>query len=168
MKKNSIVFIIAAVILAVLPVYAVAADTPPDGAYTVEVELAGGAGKATVESPAALTVEDGDMRARIVWSSPYYDFMLIGDTYYYPVNNEGNSVFEISLSRLDEEIEVSAETLAMSEPHVIDYTLRFDSATLQETGEGDAAVIIIAVAAAAAAAAVAAGMLLRAKHKKGR
>jgi hypothetical protein len=167
MKKNNIVFIIVAVILALLPAYAMAADTPPDGAYTVEVELAGGAGKATVESPAALTVEDGGMQARIAWSSPYYDFMLIGDTYYYPVNTEGNSVFEIPVLALDTDIAFSAETLAMSEPHVIDYTLRFDSATLKEAGEGEAAVTILAVAAVAAAV-VAAGMLLRAKRKKGR
>ena len=47
-----------------------AAETPADGAYTAAVVLEGGSGRATVESPAALTVADGKMTATIVWSSP--------------------------------------------------------------------------------------------------
>ncbi len=168
MKKNGIVLLIWALIILMLPIYAMAADLPPDGEYTIEVDLAGGAGKATVESPAALTVEGGVMWARIVWSSPYYDFMLVDGEYYYPVNTEGNSVFEIPVSALDTDIACSAETLAMSEPHVIDYTLRFDSATLKSAAVGNTAIVIIAVVTAAAAAAVViVGMRSRAKKKKG-
>lgn len=36
-----------------------AAETPADGEYSVNVTLEGGSGRATVESPAALTVADG-------------------------------------------------------------------------------------------------------------
>lgn len=105
-------------------------EQPADGQYTIAVTLTGGSGRATVDSPTQLMIENGAMTAVIRWSSPHYDFMLIDGTYYYPTNTEGNSTFEIPVSGLDEDIAISAETTAMSEPHVIDYTLRFDSSTL--------------------------------------
>ena len=104
------------------------------GGYEIGVTLSGGSGKATVESPAMLTVTDSGMTARIVWSSPNYDLMVVDGTEYLPVNKEGNSVFEIPVSALDEELAVSAETVAMSKPHMIDYTLLFDSASAVAKG----------------------------------
>ena len=107
-----------------------AAETPADGEYSVNVTLEGGSGRATVESPAALTVADGTMTAVIVWSSPNYDYMLIDGEKYLPTNTEGNSTFEIPVAALDTALAVTADTVAMSTPHEIDYTLTFDSATL--------------------------------------
>ena len=101
-----------------------------DGSYTCEVTLTGGSGKASIESPARLVVEDGVITAVIVWSSSHYEHMMVGETQYLPVNTEGNSTFEIPVS-LDVDLAVSALTTAMSEPHLIDYTLHFDSATLK-------------------------------------
>ncbi len=106
------------------------AETPADGSYTCAVTLEGGSGRATVESPAALTVADGTMTATIVWSSPNYDYMLIDGEKYLPTNTEGNSTFEIPVAALDTALAVTADTVAMSTPHEIDYTLTFDSATL--------------------------------------
>ena len=106
------------------------AETPADGSYTCAVTLEGGSGRATVESPAALTVADGAMTATIVWSSPNYDYMLIDGEKYLPTNTEGNSTFEIPVAALDTALAVTADTVAMSTPHEIDYTLTFDSATL--------------------------------------
>lgn len=103
---------------------------PEDGSYTCAVTLTGGSGRATVESPAALTVADGAMTAVIVWSSPNYDYMLVDGEKYLPTNTEGNSTFEIPVAALDTELAVTADTVAMSTPHEIDYTLTFDSATL--------------------------------------
>ena len=57
-----------------------------DGTYTCDVTLEGGSGRATVESPAALTVADGRMTATIVWSSPNYDYMLVDGEKYLPTN----------------------------------------------------------------------------------
>ena len=105
-------------------------ETPADGSYTCAVTLEGGSGRATVESPAALTVADGAMTATIVWSSPNYDYMLIDGEKYLPVNTEGNSTFEIPVAALDTALAVTADTVAMSTPHEIDYTLTFDSTTL--------------------------------------
>lgn len=105
-------------------------ETPADGRYTCAVTLQGGSGRATIESPAALTVADGTMTAAIVWSSPNYDYMLVDGEKYLPTNTEGNSTFEIPIAALDTALAVTADTVAMSTPHEIDYTLTFDSATL--------------------------------------
>ena len=104
---------------------------PADGTYTCEVTLEGGSGRATVESPAALTVADGKMTAAIVWSSPNYDYMLVDGEKYLPTNTEGNSTFEIPVAALDTALDVTADTVAMSTPHEIEYTLIFDSASLK-------------------------------------
>ena len=102
-----------------------------NGEYMIEVALAGGSGKATVESPAKLIVTDGAMTATIVWSSPNYTQMIVDGVQYLPVPRTGNSTFQIPVSALDVDIPVQAETTAMSEPHMIDYTLHFDSSTLK-------------------------------------
>ena len=109
------------------------ADTaaPADGTYTCDVTLEGGSGRATVESPAALTVADGKMAATIVWSSPNYDYMIVDGEKYFPTNTEGNSTFEIPVSALDTALDVTADTVAMSTPHEIEYTLTFSSASLK-------------------------------------
>ena len=104
---------------------------PADGTYTCEVTLEGGSGRATVESPAALTVADGKMTAAIVWSSPNYDYMLVDGEKYLPTNTDGNSTFEIPVAALDTALDVTADTVAMSTPHEIEYTLTFDSASLK-------------------------------------
>ena len=104
---------------------------PADGTYTCEVTLEGGSGRATVESPAALTVADGKMTAAIVWSSPNYDYMLVDGEKYLPTNTEGNSTFEIPVAALDTALDVTADTVAMSTPNEIEYTLTFDSASLK-------------------------------------
>lgn len=102
-----------------------------DGEYKIEVTLEGGTGKASVESPAKLIVAAGDMTAVIVWSSSYYDLMVVDGQEYLPVPRAGNSTFEIPVLALDADQPVKARTTAMSEPHTIDYTLHFDSSTLQ-------------------------------------
>lgn len=101
-----------------------------DGTYTIEVSLIGGTGRATVESPAKVVIENGEATATIVWSSPFYEYMLIGETQYDPVQEDGNSTFVIPIV-LDEDMAVSASTIAMSQPHLIEYTLHFDSSTLK-------------------------------------
>ena len=104
-----------------------AVETPADGSYTCEVTLEGGSGRATVDSPAALTVADGKMTATIVWSSPNYDYMIVDGEKYRPTNTEGNSTFEIPVSALGTPLSVVADTVAMSTPHEIEYTLTFSA-----------------------------------------
>ncbi|MCD8356464.1 MAG: hypothetical protein LUE11_07840 [Clostridia bacterium] len=102
-----------------------------DGTYTVHVALEGGSGRASVESPAELTVKDGEVTAKLIWSSSNYDYMKVNGEQYNPVNTEGNSAFEIPVTAFDYKMPVSADTTAMSTPHEIEYTLYFDSATIE-------------------------------------
>ena len=105
--------------------------------YTIAVSLSGGSGRASIASPTTI-VKDGDSyTATITWSSSSYDKMTVDGTDYAPVNSDGNSTFEIPVA-LDTSIAVSAETVAMSTPHTIDYTLYFDSSTMKEKAAGDA------------------------------
>lgn len=105
-----------------------------DGTYRIDVALGGGSGRTSVESPALLTVKDGRMTARIVFSSPNYDYMKVDGVQYDRVNEEGNSAFEIPVSGLDFPMAVIADTIAMSVPHEIEYTLTFDSSSLEPEG----------------------------------
>ena len=134
--------------------------TLENGSYTIDVTLSGGSGRASVESPASLEVVDGTMRAEIKWSSPHYDYMKIGEKEYYPVNTTGHSTFLIDVEALDADIPVTAETVAMSRPHMIDYTLRFDSSTARPAGGTPVSVILI-LSLGAAALLAGAGLLLR-------
>lgn len=102
-----------------------------DGEHTAELTLSGGTGKATVESPATIRMDDGKCTAVITWSSPHYDYMIVDGQRYEPVNTDGNSVFEIPVPYFDKPMEVIADTTAMSEPHEIEYTLTFDSASVK-------------------------------------
>ncbi|MDO5703359.1 MAG: hypothetical protein Q4G47_08405 [Lachnospiraceae bacterium] len=102
-----------------------------DGDYTAEVELQGGSGRASIQSPAVLHVFDGACSAEIVWSSSNYDFMVVDGEKYDPIRlGDGGSAFEIPVAGFDAPLPVQADTTAMSRPHLIDYTLTFDSSTI--------------------------------------
>lgn len=96
-----------------------------DGTYQMEVELLGGSGRASVTSPAEVEIKDGKAVATLEWSSPNYDYMVVDGEKYLPVNTEGNSVFQIPVEAFDQDIAVIADTVAMSTPHEIEYTLNF-------------------------------------------
>lgn len=96
-----------------------------DGTYQMEVELLGGSGRASVTSPAKVEIKDGKAVATLEWSSPNYDYMVVDGEKYLPVNTEGNSVFQIPVEAFDQDIAVIADTVAMSAPHEIEYTLNF-------------------------------------------
>ena len=107
-----------------------------DGTYEMDLDFEGGSGKASISSPARVTISNGDVIATVEWSSPNYDYMLIDGEKYMPVNTEGNSVFEIPVI-LDEPMQVIGDTVAMSTPHEIEYTLTFHSQTAQEVSAAD-------------------------------
>ena len=102
-------------------------EVPADGSYTVEAVLQGGSGKASVQSPARLTVENGAMTATVIWSSKNYDRMIVNGQEYTPTYENGLSCFTIPVSALGTPLPVQAETTAMSQPHMIDYTLTFSN-----------------------------------------
>ena len=102
-----------------------------DGTYTIELTMEGGSGRASIQSPAQITVADGAATATLEWSSPNYDYMLVDGEKFLPVNTEGNSVFEIPVAAFDEPVTVIGDTVAMSKPHEIEYTLTFHSDTIK-------------------------------------
>ena len=111
-------------------------STVEDGSYTIELTMEGGSGRATVDSPAAITIKDGEATATIVWSSPNYDYMLVNGEKYLPVNTEGNSVFEVPVEALDAPLTMIGDTVAMSTPHEVEYTVTFHSETLESAESG--------------------------------
>lgn len=113
------------------PTPAPAQTGPEDGNYTANVTLAGGTGRASVQSPATLRCTNGQFFATIVWSSPNFDYMKVNGVRYELISAAGsNSTFEIPVAAFDQALPVIADTVAMSEPHEVEYTLTFDSASL--------------------------------------
>lgn len=157
--KRWIAFLLLIIILQ--PVQA-AAQLPEGEQYSVAVTLSGGTGRVTVNSPTQMIMTNGAAFATVTWSSPYYEFMLVDGVRYDPVSNKGESVFEIPVL-LDTDMAVSAQTAAMSQPHMIEYTLRFDSATMKKIGGDRSVQWIVPVAVIVVAAA---GLLLLALRKK--
>ena len=102
-----------------------------DGTYQAEVTLSGGSGRASVDSPATITVADGKCMATIVWSSEHYDYMIVDGEKYLPINESGNSTFEIPVAAFDHPLAVIADTTAMSEAHEIAYTLQFSADSIE-------------------------------------
>ena len=99
-----------------------------DGEYAIEVVLEGGSGRASVTTPTWLTVKDGKAYAKLLWSSPHYDYMLVnGYRYENETLDGGNSTFTIPVTRMDEPMSVIADTTAMGDPVAINYTLTFFS-----------------------------------------
>ena len=102
-----------------------------DGSYSVEMTFEGGSGRASIASPVTITVENQKVTASVEWSSPNYDYVLVDGEKFLPVNTEGNSVFEIPVAAFDEPVTVIGDTVAMSKPHEIEYTLTFHSDTIK-------------------------------------
>ena len=120
-----------------------------DGEYSIQVDLEGGSGKASVTSPTLITVQDGQAYAQIQWSSSNYDYMIVDGKKYLPVNEEGgNSEFEIPVLAMDEAMPVIADTTAMGTPHEINYTLTFYSDSIGSKSQmpQEAAKRVVAVA----------------------
>ena len=111
-------------------------STLADGSYTIELTMEGGSGRASIQSPAQITVADGAATATLEWSSPNYDYMLVNGEKCLPVNTEGNSVFEVPVEALDAPLTMIGDTVAMSTPHEVEYTVTFHSETLESAESG--------------------------------
>ncbi|MCQ2535359.1 MAG: hypothetical protein MJ110_00160 [Lachnospiraceae bacterium] len=126
MKK---LLVILAVLLTMLSTSLTAFAAQPtlnvkDKVYKAKVELAGGSGRASIDSPATVMVSGGKGTLHVVWSSPNYDYMIVDGEKFLPVNTEGNSEFDIPvMAQFDEPFTVIADTTAMSKPHEIEYTI---------------------------------------------
>ncbi|MBR5337445.1 MAG: hypothetical protein IK152_05625 [Lachnospiraceae bacterium] len=106
-----------------------------DGDYSIEVNMTGGSGRASISSPTLLTIKDGKAYATLMWSSTYYDYMIIDGAYFYNTNESGGpSTFEIPITALDEPIDIVADTTAMGDPVEINYILTFYEESVGDKG----------------------------------
>ena len=123
----------------------------PDGEYSIELNMIGGSGRASVSSPTWMTVKNGKAYAKLLWSSAHYDYMKIGDeTFFNETTDGGNSTFTIPIVMMDEAFPVIADTTAMGDPVEIRYEITFYSMTTGSKGripqEAAKKVLIIAAA----------------------
>ena len=130
MRKKTLCLVLATLLLVLGLGCQKKAKALADGTYTVAVTLAGGTGKAKMASPVQQVVKDGQMSAILVWSSSNYDYMKVNGVRYDAVIEEGHSTFTVPVASLEEPLPVVADTVAMSTPHEIEYTITFDPATL--------------------------------------
>ena len=103
------------------------ADALRDGTYVPGSFAAeGGSGKVKITCP-EVTVQDKNATALICFSSPHYEWVKADGRQYEPENasEEGRttSLFRIPV-QLDEDMEITGLTTAMSEPHEVRYTIR--------------------------------------------
>lgn len=98
---------------------------PESKEQTVGVMLEGGTGKVTLISPTAIKETDDGYLVTIEWSSKNYDYMIVDEVKYLPVEVNEHSIFEIPVESIETPLEVIADTVAMSTPHEIAYTITF-------------------------------------------
>lgn len=121
-----------------------------DGTYSIEVNMTGGSGRASVSSPTWFIVKDGKAYARLLWSSSYYDFMMVGGKKYLNESTSGgNSTFTIPITQFDTTMSVVGDTTAMGDPVAIGYKLTFyrDSISTRNKIPQEAAKGVLLIAA---------------------
>ena len=106
-------------------------DSQPVGEQTIEVTLEGGTGKVKLTSPTKIVKTDEGYLLTVEWSSKHYDYMIVDDVTYNPVSVGETSVYEIPIQDISTQLNVIADTVAMSEPHEIEYTITLLEDTLK-------------------------------------
>ena len=102
-----------------------------DGEYSIEVNMTGGSGRASVTSPTLLIIRNGKAYAKLYWSSTYYDYMIVdGVKYQNNTRDGGTSTFIIPITSMDAPVPVIADTTAMGDPVEISYQLTFYADTI--------------------------------------
>lgn len=155
MMRTMVIFLLAMMLLCPVQVLAAGEGLETDmedGEYSIQVDLEGGSGKASVTSPALMIVKDGRMYAQLQWSSSNYMIMCsVNEEKILNESEEGrNSVFTVPVTVMDDKMEVIADTLAMGAPHEINYTLTFYEDSIGSKGQlpQEAAKRVVAVALA--------------------
>ena len=97
-----------------------------DGEYSIEVNMTGGGGRASVSSPTLLAVREKKAYARLIWSSTDCDYIALGDVRYENEADAGGSAeFMIPVTAFDEPVRITAGSSEGEAPEGTDYTLMF-------------------------------------------
>jgi len=120
-----------------------------DGTYSISVDMTGGSGRASIMTPTWLIIKDGHAYAKLLWSSTYYDYMIVDGVKYLNETTDGsNSTFTIPILEMNKPMEVIADTTAMGDPIEIEYKLTFYLDTIGPRGrvaqEGARTAVLIA------------------------
>ena len=102
-----------------------------DGAYTCAVALEG-AGRAALESPAALTVSDGACVADIVFSTSRIDYVIVDGAKYEPVSTEGGAAFRVPVAAFGQGLSIIVDSTAIKPAVEVAYTMTFDPDTIEK------------------------------------
>lgn len=103
------------------------------------ITMEGGSGKAYIESPVEISERDGVTYAKLIWNSENYDYVVVYGEKYLNENPGGQSTFTVPVKSFDEPFEFIGDTLAMSKPHEIEYTITWGDVTDKDiTGQGSA------------------------------
>ncbi|MBR1450147.1 MAG: hypothetical protein IJ591_00360, partial [Lachnospiraceae bacterium] len=100
-----------------------------EGAKWIDITMEGGSGKAYIEAPVEISERDGVTYAKLVWNSENYDYVIVYGEKYLNENPGGQSTFTVPVKSLDEPFEFIGETVAMSKPHEIEYTITWGAVT---------------------------------------
>lgn len=95
-----------------------------NGRYLCDVTL-NGAGKATIGSPAVVTVADGACTARIVFSTKKIDYILVGEDQYFPVDAESGAAFDIPVAAFGKPVAVKVDSTAIKPAALVEYSVVF-------------------------------------------
>ena len=98
--------------------------------YLVDIGFEGGTGKAYIESPVEVTSVDGNLSAVFIWSSVNYDYMIVDGVRYDNENPGGPSTFTVPVDDITGSLSVIGDTVAMSTPHEIEYTIIWGEKTV--------------------------------------
>ena len=104
-----------------------------DGEYRVDVSIAGG--KASLQSPARMTVEGGACRATLVFGTKKIDYVIVDGEKILPEENPDGAAFTVPVAAFDRGLSVIVDSTAIRPAIETPYTVTFDSASIAELGE---------------------------------
>ena len=98
-----------------------------DGSYKADdFSFEGGTGKTKLTCE-GITVKNGKTYATIKFSSDKFTKLVADGIEYQPISNDGGSFFEIPVT-LNKDMTITGTTMAMTEPHDIEYTIHITKA----------------------------------------
>ena len=103
-----------------------------DGTYVPDnFSFSGGTGKTRITCP-SIVIENGVVYGNILFSSKKYTKINLNDKDYPVLSNENGSLFKIPVI-LNQDMVIKATTVAMTEAHDIDYTIKITQDTSKFT-----------------------------------
>ena len=101
-----------------------------DGDYQADVTLTG-SGKATLASPAALHVADGQCTADILFSTKKIDYVIVDGQKFEPTSVDDGAAFTVPVAAFNVGLSIIADSTALSPAVEVAYTMTFDAGSIR-------------------------------------